>query len=431
MDNENRLDIIVFGGTGYTGLYVVENLIKTIDKENQDVTWGVAGRDEKKTREALKKVSSYVGKNLDDVPVILADVKDEDSIYKMCKRGRIIVNCVGPFTLHGEIVLKNCILAKSHHIDTSAEPLYLEEMQLKYHDEAAEAGVCIVGACGFGSIPADVAIMHMQKHCPYEIAWVNIFTKMESGRGKGSLENRGAWDSAVGFVPDLAKLINIRRELYGSFFKQKFPNFKHKNCQKYYPYYPRDIGKLCVPFLPADKFVVKRTQLQNYIERNKRPIQLSSYLVVGSWLNLLLLSLVGIMLGIFSPFSCGRKLLRKYPSFFTLGRISIQGPTRKQISEARFEITLVASGWKGMLESPIYEPHSSPEKLMIARWRGPHAGAEATSIMLVQSAITMFKERDAIGYKGGVLTPGLAFQDTSLVERLGRHGVVLEIIKSF
>lgn len=120
MENENRLDIIVFGATGYTGNYVVENLIKTIDKENQDLTWGVAGRNEKKTRDVLDKVSTYVGKNLDGIPVIVADVGDEDSILKMCKRGRIIINCVGPYSLYGEVVVKNCILVSDNWLLDSA-----------------------------------------------------------------------------------------------------------------------------------------------------------------------------------------------------------------------------------------------------------------------------------------------------------------------
>lgn len=110
MASESRLDIIVFGATGYTGAYVVEHLIQTIDKENPDLTWGVAGRSEKKTKEALKQLSKYVEKNLDGVEVIVADVGDEDSILKMCQRGRIIINCVGPYSLYGEVVVKNCIL---------------------------------------------------------------------------------------------------------------------------------------------------------------------------------------------------------------------------------------------------------------------------------------------------------------------------------
>lgn len=110
MENNTRLDIIVFGATGYTGGYVVENLVKTIDQENSDLTWGVAGRTEKKIREVLDEVSKHVGKILDGVEVIVADVSDEASILRMCQRGRIIINCVGPYSLYGEVVVKNCVV---------------------------------------------------------------------------------------------------------------------------------------------------------------------------------------------------------------------------------------------------------------------------------------------------------------------------------
>jgi len=245
------------------------------------------------------------------------------------------------------------------------------------------------------------------------------------------MENHGAWDSALEYVNDMGNLKNIRRELFGSFFKQKLPNFKYKNSQKFYPRYPRDIGKLTIPYLPADQFVANRTHLQNLIERNKRPIQVSSYLVISGWLTVLLLFLVGILVGPFILFACGRNFLRKHPSFFTVGTVSHVGPTRQEVSQASFEMTLIAHGWKGKLESPTEEPNCKPEQLMICRWKGPQAGAIATSTFLVQAAITILKERDAIAYKGGVLTPGLAFQDTTLVERLGRYGILLETIKSF
>lgn len=121
MANENRLDIIVFGATGYTGSYVVENLVRTIDKENQELKWGVAGRSEKKTRDVLDKVSTYVGKNLDGIPVIVADVSDEDSILRMCKQGRIIINCVGPYSLYGEVVVRNCIEVSDYLFNISLD----------------------------------------------------------------------------------------------------------------------------------------------------------------------------------------------------------------------------------------------------------------------------------------------------------------------
>lgn len=301
-------------------------------------------------------------------------------------------------------------------------------MQTKYHDRAAEAGVLIVGACGFDSIPADLGIIYLQKNCPNEIAWVDTFAKIQAGQS-GSVINHGTWDSALQFFVNLSDLKRTRRELYGNFFKKNFPNFKHKNNQKYLPYTPNEIGKLTVPFWETDKFVVKRTQLQQYIEHNKRPVQMSAYFVVGSWFMVFGLALIGLLFGAFAWFEFGRKLLRKYPSFFSAGNVSLNGPTRQQVSEASFEMTLVGHGWKEKIISPSDEPDSPPEKLIVARWRGPEAGYAATSIILVQAAITILKEREDIPYKGGVITPGLAFQDTRLIERLRRHSVIFEIVK--
>lgn len=95
----DRLDLIIFGATGYTGQYVIEHVVKTIDKENHTLTWGVAGRNRAKLQQSLAEVSKWVGKNLDSVPIVIADVNDEQSIKDMCSKGRMIVNCVGPYQL--------------------------------------------------------------------------------------------------------------------------------------------------------------------------------------------------------------------------------------------------------------------------------------------------------------------------------------------
>lgn len=149
-------------------------------------------------------------------------------------------------------------------------------MQVKYNDKAAEAGVLIVGACGFDSIPADLGIVQLQKNCAGEIAWIETFAKIEAGKS-GSVINHGTWDSAVQFFANMRDLKHVRQELYGSFFKKNFPAFKHKCYQKYLPYTPEAIGELTVPFWETDKFVVNRTQLQRFIDHNKRPVQMSQY----------------------------------------------------------------------------------------------------------------------------------------------------------
>lgn len=47
-----RLDIIVFGATGYTGSYLVKELATTF--KNEKITWGIAGRSQKRLNALLK-----------------------------------------------------------------------------------------------------------------------------------------------------------------------------------------------------------------------------------------------------------------------------------------------------------------------------------------------------------------------------------------
>ena len=58
---QDRYDFVVFGATGVTGQYVVEELSKIILKEGQKFTVAVAGRNELKIRGILKRVSAYTG----------------------------------------------------------------------------------------------------------------------------------------------------------------------------------------------------------------------------------------------------------------------------------------------------------------------------------------------------------------------------------
>ena len=54
-----RLDFVVFGATGVTGQYTVEELINL--SEEKPATWGVAGRNKSKLEAMLKKIGTQLG----------------------------------------------------------------------------------------------------------------------------------------------------------------------------------------------------------------------------------------------------------------------------------------------------------------------------------------------------------------------------------
>jgi hypothetical protein len=54
-----RLGIIIFGATGYTGKIVVEKIVSLAQKKN--LSWGVAGRSKAKLQKVLDEVSKEQG----------------------------------------------------------------------------------------------------------------------------------------------------------------------------------------------------------------------------------------------------------------------------------------------------------------------------------------------------------------------------------
>ena len=193
--NHLKYDLIVFGATGYTGKNVVQYVARSA-KEIGGIRWAISGRDESKLRTILSQVPEEL-KN-QDTGVIVCDVNDELSLQEMANKGKIVLNCVGPYRFSGDAVVKACLAKNVHHIDVSGEPQYLETMQLRYHKEAKDRGVYIIGACGFDSVPSDVgaSLVHKAMGGPVN----TIETYLELGNTcvkKGPEVNFATWQSAI------------------------------------------------------------------------------------------------------------------------------------------------------------------------------------------------------------------------------------------
>lgn len=53
----SRLDLLVFGATGFSGKIVVENIIRICrDPQYSDLTWGLAGRSLEKLQAVLQEL---------------------------------------------------------------------------------------------------------------------------------------------------------------------------------------------------------------------------------------------------------------------------------------------------------------------------------------------------------------------------------------
>jgi short subunit dehydrogenase-like uncharacterized protein len=105
-----RFDIIIFGATGYTGKFAVEDLARSISNGiTSNISWAVAARNKNKTVKALKEIQEVTGIDLSGVEVIEANVLDQESLKRMSQQTKVVVNYVGPYMIYGEAVVKACI----------------------------------------------------------------------------------------------------------------------------------------------------------------------------------------------------------------------------------------------------------------------------------------------------------------------------------
>ena len=155
--SDKSFDVVIYGATGFTGKLVVEYMQEKYGND-EGISWAIAGRSEEKlnsVREELK-----VGSN---VPQLLVDSNDTDSIASMVQQTKCVLTTVGPYQLYGANILQQCVVHGVDYVDLCGEPGWMHEMINEHAEQAKETGARIVFSCGFDSIPFDLGVYFLQK----------------------------------------------------------------------------------------------------------------------------------------------------------------------------------------------------------------------------------------------------------------------------
>ncbi|XP_063078581.1 saccharopine dehydrogenase b [Engraulis encrasicolus] len=409
--------VVVFGASGFTGQYVVEEVAKRLGEgPERNLKWAIAGR----SRGKLEKVLQRVANNLDKpelkcaVEVIVADVGQPESLAIMCKQAVVVLNCVGPYRFYGEPVVKACIENGAHYIDICGEPQFLEGMELFLGRKAQESGVYVIGSCGFDSIPADMGILYTRQQFKGTLTAVESILTVTTGP-EGGCGHDATWKSAVFGFADAAKLRFFRQQ----FNHKPLPVLGPRLSKRGSVFFCKGIGQYAVPFVGSDASVVRRTQRYLYEEHQQTPVQYCAYAGVGGLCSVLRLLWSGFFFWLLAKCSMGRSLLINFPEFFSRGMFTTAGPTQKQMEGTSFCMTFCGEGY-----SKGHDPsQSKPNMKITTEIRGPEPGYVATPILMVQAAMTLLNEPHALPDRGGVFTPGSAFARTSLIQRLQQRGL--------
>ncbi|CAG8549898.1 8762_t:CDS:2 [Funneliformis mosseae] len=434
------LDIVVFGASGFTGKFVVEEICRTAQAIHK-FKWAISGRSEQRLLEVANIISISNNKNVRQPEIIVADVFNPESLQILAKRSKLIIDCVGPFRLYGEPVVIACIENEADYIDISGEVEYIEQIQLKYHESAKSRNITIVPACGYDSVPADMGLLFTKQQLDARSAipsQIEIFSGLHSGSA-GIRGNYGTYASIVYSVSSVHNLRELRRHANLPKVPRIGTNLKILPSGKF----DKRINGYIIPSFTTDPSIMRLgQQLDIVFNTGIPPAQISSYLVFSRFKYIAMMILGGSVFKLLARYEWGKNLLLKYPRFFTFGLFSKDGPTLEQIQQCGFYHRFYAKGIStkrlnteemDLISSPEQRKGSSilhnlqPDVEIVTEIKGPEAGYVTTPITVVQCAYTLLKEKEKI--PKGVCTPSIAFGKTSLFQRLNENGIEFNVLE--
>ncbi|KAH9277191.1 hypothetical protein BSLG_002344 [Batrachochytrium salamandrivorans] len=155
--NARDFDVVVLGATGFTG-QITANYLATIMPRN--LRLGIAGRNLDK----LKPILSELQLLNPNVQSVVADVIDASSIDELASRTKVLITTVGPFWIHGPIVVDACIKRNTHFLDCTGETHYIKKIIQEQHDNAVSNKTVIVPSCAFEAFLPDIGAFLVAKH---------------------------------------------------------------------------------------------------------------------------------------------------------------------------------------------------------------------------------------------------------------------------
>ena len=190
---------------------------------------------------------------LADLPLLLADVTDEDSLTALASRTRVVATTVGPFLEHGEPLVAACARAGTDYADLTGEPEFVDRMWLAHHETAVRSGARLVHACGFDSVPHDLGALFTVEQLP-------------EGRAltvRGMVRASGAVSGGT-FASALTALSRVRQSRAAHAARRAaevLPDGRRVRARATGPHVDPVTGQWLVPLPTIDPDVVRRSAL--------------------------------------------------------------------------------------------------------------------------------------------------------------------------
>src|SRR5262249_42449362 len=136
MSGDRRLDVVVFGATGFIGRLVAGYLA---DHAPPGVRIGLAGRSGRR----LADIRAQLGSAASACAVLVADAGDPVSVAALACVARVVATTVGPYHRQGLALVEACASAGTDYADLTGEVLFMRDSIDCYDDVAAGTGARI------------------------------------------------------------------------------------------------------------------------------------------------------------------------------------------------------------------------------------------------------------------------------------------------
>jgi short subunit dehydrogenase-like uncharacterized protein len=404
-DAAREYDLVVYGATGFVGALTAAHLA---EQAPSSARIALAGR----AKDRLAAVRDGLPPVARDWPLVEADATDPASMAALAAAARVVVTTVGPYARYGLPLVEACARAGTHYADLTGEVLFVREA-LEFDAVALTSGARIVHACGYDSVPSDLAVLLLHERATAdeagELRDVRLVATVRGGFSGGTVA------SILGQV-DAMRHDPAARRLAADPFALS-PDRAAEPATPQPPDAARPSrgadGSWTAPFVMAP--------FNTRIVRRSNALQGWAY---GRALR------YGEVMG------AGRGPLGAASAFgMTAGSVAFLGALTLPPTRALLERVLPAPGSgpsaatreKGWFRSVVDATTEGGRRYRAEVAGRGDPGYAATSVMLGESALALALDGDRLPDRAGSLTPATAL-GTALVERLRAAGHTYTVV---
>ncbi|WP_432076317.1 saccharopine dehydrogenase family protein [Streptomyces wuyuanensis] len=381
-------DIVLFGATGFVGALTAEYLAAHAP---EGCRWAVAGRSLARL-EQLRERLTAVAPACADLPLVVADAADPDSLAALAESTRVVATTVGPYVWYGEPLVAACAEAGTDYADLTGEPEFVDSVYVRHDARARETGARLVHACGFDSVPHDLGVYFTVRQLPQDVP-----LRVDGFVRAGGIFSGGTFASALTAMGRQRQAARMARER-----RLHEPRLMGRRARAPLgaPRFSRETGAWALPLPTLDPRVVARSaaglerygpdfQYRHYASVKTLPMALGGPVALGA---LAALAQAG---------PAREWLMKRYEP----GR----GPSAEQRERSWFRVRFVGEGGGRRVFTEV---------------SGGDPGYGETAKMLAESALCL--ALDELPATAGQVTTAVAMGD-ALLARLRAAGIVFRV----